>query len=60
MSTTRDSGLVKMGASFRLPSTKNALSLPPDADSAFPTAKDGAQASTGSADVLPVDTDAST
>jgi hypothetical protein len=60
MSTTRDSGLVKMGSAFRLPSTKNALSAPPDADSSFPTVKDGAQASRGSADFLPVDTDVST
>jgi hypothetical protein len=60
MSTTRDSGLVKMGSAFRLPSTKEALSVPPHADSSFPTGEDDAQAGKGSAGPLPVDARATT
>jgi hypothetical protein len=60
MSPTRDSGLVKIGAGYRMPSTKTTSSAPPGADSSSPTREDGAQVSKGGAGSLHVGASAST
>jgi hypothetical protein len=54
MSTTHDSGVVKMGSAFRLPSAKNTSLASRDAGSSLPTEKENIEANTCIADALPV------